>query len=138
RRLNRRRPMCFRRNADPWSRSPGGSMDFAFSPEQEALRREVLAFIAEHMTPEVVAEIDAQAEGSTEPGRSRRHRGPQVAELYRKIAERGWLGIAYPREYGGQGGDRVSQYIVEEEFMRAGISVGLMGSGAPAILAVGT
>ena len=30
-------------------------MDFGYTPEQEALRREVRAFIAEHVTPEVNA-----------------------------------------------------------------------------------
>jgi alkylation response protein AidB-like acyl-CoA dehydrogenase len=61
-----------------------------------------------------------------------------VNDLFKKIGERGWLGISYPKEYGGQDGDRLSQYIVEEEFARVNISVGLAGSGAPAILAAGT
>ncbi|MGZ5228021.1 MAG: acyl-CoA dehydrogenase family protein, partial [Burkholderiales bacterium] len=39
---------------------------------------------------------------------------------------------------GGQGGDRLTQYIVEEEFTRAGVPVALGGSGAPAIMAAGT
>ena len=62
-------------------------MDFGFTPEQEALRREVRAFIAEHMTPEVLAEMEGLSEGfgvSRSPGR-----GPQVNELFNKIAERG-------------------------------------------------
>lgn len=58
--------------------------------------------------------------------------------MFGKIHARGWLGITYPKEYGGQGGDRISQYIVEEEFLRVGIPVGLGGSGAPAIMAAGT
>jgi len=111
-------------------------MDFGFTPEQEALRREVRAFIAEHMTPEVIAEMEGHSEGfgvSRSTGRA-----PLVNELFRKIAERGWLGISYPKEYGGQDGDRISQYVVEEEFARVNIAVGLAGSGAPAILAAGT
>jgi len=111
-------------------------MDFGFTPEQEALRRQVRAFIAEHLTPEVLAEMEGLNEGfgvSRSPGR-----GPHLDEFFRKIAERGWLGISFPREYGGQGGDRISQYIVEEEFARVNIAVGLAGSGAPAVLAAGT
>src|SRR3989338_8239726 len=38
-------------------------MDFGFTPEQEALRQEVCAFIAEHVTPEVVAEMEGHNEG---------------------------------------------------------------------------
>jgi len=111
-------------------------MDFGYSPEQEALRRDVRAFIAEHMTEAVRTEMEGLSEGfGVSPGR---HTGKLVNDLFKKIGERGWLGISYPKEYGGQGGDRLTQYIVEEEFARENISLGLGGSGAPAILAAGT
>ena len=99
-------------------------MEFAYTPKQEALRKEVRAFIAENVTPEVMGEL----------GRSESN----MKDLYDKIYERGWLGITYPKEYGGQSGDRMSQYIVEEEFTRVDIPIGLGGSGAPAIMAAGT
>lgn len=105
-------------------------MDFAYTPQQEALRSEVRRFIDENITDDVVEEIENQ----THP----RGGGPKVNALFEKIHAKGWLGIAYPKEYGGQGGDRISQYIVEEEFLRVGIPVGLGGSGAPAIMAAGT
>jgi len=112
-------------------------MDFGFTPEQMALRREVRAFIAEHVTPEVINEMEGHNEGllGVTMGTSR---GPAVKALFGKIAARGWLGISYPREYGGQGGDRITQYIVEEEFARANVNVATAGSSAPAILAAGT
>ena len=112
-------------------------MDFGYSAEQEALRREVKAFIREHVTPEVVAETEGHNEGLIGVMRATA-RGPHTRSLFDKIQARGWLGISYPKEYGGQGGDRISQYIVEEEFSRANIAVGLTGTGAPAILAAGT
>ena len=65
-------------------------------------------------------------------------RGVHYRELVRKVAERNWIGISWPKEYGGQGGSRIEQYIVEEEFARVGVAVGGAGSGAPAILAAGT
>ena len=104
-------------------------MEFAFTPEQEALRAEVQQFIAENVTPEIVAELEDTGI---------RRRGPKTREMYQQIAARGWIGISWPREYGGQAGSRIDQYIVEEEFARAGITVGGAGSGAPAILAAGT
>jgi alkylation response protein AidB-like acyl-CoA dehydrogenase len=104
-------------------------MDFGFTPEQEALREEVRRFIEENVTPEVLAEIESEIEGG---------RGPHFELLFKKIAERGWVGISFPKEYGGQSGSRIDQYIVEEEFSRVGINVGMAGSGAPAILAAGT
>ncbi len=112
-------------------------MDFGYTPEQEALRRDVRAFIGENLTDDVRAEIEKLSEGfGVRPGRHRG--GGLINELFKKIGERGWLGIAYPKEYGGQDGDRMSQYIVEEEFTRVGIATGLGGSGAPAIMAAGT
>ena len=104
-------------------------MDFGLSPEQEALRREVVQFIQENVTSEVLAEAESSLEGG---------RGPHFDALLKKVADQGWVGISWPKEYGGQGGSRLDQYIVEEEFARAGIAVGGAGSGAPAILAAGT
>jgi alkylation response protein AidB-like acyl-CoA dehydrogenase len=111
-------------------------MEFGYTPEQQALRLEVRAFIAEHLTPDVREEMKDLDEGfGVGPGREN---AAKVNALFKKIGERGWLGISYPKEYGGQGGDRMTQYIVEEEFVRANISLGLGGSGAPAIMAAGT
>ncbi|MBR0666985.1 hypothetical protein GXW71_21675 [Roseomonas hellenica] len=112
-------------------------MHFGYTEQQEALRQDVLAFIAEHVTEAVLAERETQDDILPAPGTYGWY-GPEMIALYKKIHERGWLGIAYPKEYGGQGGDRLSQYIVEEEFTRAGINIALNGSGAPAIMAAGT
>ena len=104
-------------------------MDFAYTPEQEALREEVRQFIEENVTPEIVMELETTGV---------RRRGPKTRDLYQMISEKGWIGISWPKEYGGQAGSRLDQYIVEEEFARIGITVGGAGSGAPAILAAGT
>jgi alkylation response protein AidB-like acyl-CoA dehydrogenase len=104
-------------------------MDFGFAPEQETLRQEVRQFIEENVTPEVLAEMEDSLEGG---------RGPNLRALQKKAADRGWMGISWPKEYGGQGGSRLDQYIVEEEFARVGVTMGSAGSGAPAILAAGT
>lgn len=104
-------------------------MDFGFTAEQKALRNEVQKFIRENVTPDVLTEVEKDGEGG---------RGPNYLELRHKIAEKGWVGISWPKEFGGQDGSRMEQYIVEEEFARIGIAVGGAGSGAPAILAAGT
>lgn len=108
-------------------------MNFGFTEAQEALRREVQLYVAENVTPELVDEMDIHSASERTRGR-----GPLAKELFKNLSARGWLGIAYPKEYGGQAGSRVDQYIVEEEFLRAGVSISLNGSGAPAILAAGT
>ncbi len=104
-------------------------MDFGLTAQQEALRDEVAQFIKENVTPEVMAELESSLEGG---------RGPSYDAMMQKVADRGWVGISWPKEYGGQGGSRIDQYIVEEEFARVGIGVGGAGSGAPAILMAGT
>ncbi|WP_338602100.1 acyl-CoA dehydrogenase family protein [Sulfolobus tengchongensis] len=62
----------------------------------------------------------------------------------RKLAEAGYLGITWPKEYGGQGLDPIYEVIAYEEFIRAGLpygrslgSIGLMVA-APAILKHGS
>jgi alkylation response protein AidB-like acyl-CoA dehydrogenase len=107
-------------------------MYFEYTPEQKALQQEVRKFIAENVTPEIIAELEGVGE---EGGRG----GPLVRELYKKIAERGWIGISWPKEYGGQGRSQIEQYIVEEELCRVGIRLPTAsGSGGPAILGWGT
>jgi 3-oxocholest-4-en-26-oyl-CoA dehydrogenase alpha subunit len=107
-------------------------MDFAFSPEDERLRAEVRAFIREHVTDDVVREFREFRAGKP--------RGPHLKDLYEKLRQRGWVAISWPRQYGGQGGSKIAQFIVEEEFLRegGGLRVSGGGTGAPAILAAGT
>jgi alkylation response protein AidB-like acyl-CoA dehydrogenase len=104
-------------------------MEFAYTTEQEALRQEVQRFIADNVNGPVREEIADTDEMS---------QGPLVRDLRKKVAAKGWVGISWPKEYGGQDGSRIDQYIVEEEFSRIGVGVGGAGSGAPAILAAGT
>ena len=104
-------------------------MDFCLTQEQEDLREEGRAFIAENVCQSLLDEMEGGEEGG---------RGPEYRKLVAKVADKGWIGISWPKEYGGQSGSRIDQYIVEEEFMRLGIGVGGAGSGAPAILAAGT
>ncbi len=104
-------------------------MEFAYAAEQEALQEEVQRFIQENVNEDVRHEIENTDEMS---------QGPLVRDLRKKVAAKGWVGISWPKEYGGQDGSRIDQYIVEEEFSRIGVGVGGAGSGAPAILAAGT
>ncbi|MBI2171045.1 MAG: acyl-CoA dehydrogenase family protein [Chloroflexi bacterium] len=118
-------------------------MDFGWTKEQEELRGEIRKFIAENVPSRMAAaqreERATETHIANDPSvTNRRGRGPRMRELYRKIEERGWLGVSWPKEYGGAGKDRLTQYIVEEEFSRAGVGVGGGGSGAPAIVAAGT
>jgi alkylation response protein AidB-like acyl-CoA dehydrogenase len=106
-------------------------MRFELTPEQRAWQREVRTFLAEHLTPEIEAELDA---GDSEG------RGPHARAFLRKLAERGWWGVGWPREYGGLARSAVDQYIFVEEMERAfAPSLHLtVTSVAPTIIRVGS
>jgi 3-oxocholest-4-en-26-oyl-CoA dehydrogenase alpha subunit len=104
-------------------------MDFSFTPAELKLREEVQAFIRENLTEELKAELKKD-------GRST---GPLANEFFTKIMARGWTAVTWPKEYGGQGGTAMTQFVIEEEFQRIGFQrIGGGGTGAPAILASGT
>jgi alkylation response protein AidB-like acyl-CoA dehydrogenase len=83
-------------------------MDFRFTPEQEAFRAEVRSFLAETLTPEFWAFQRARREPGWSP------------EFSKAAGARGWLGIAWPEEYGGQGRGVIEQMIYMEEMAYAG------------------
>ena len=105
-------------------------MRFAYTEAQEHLRQDVIDFIAQNMTDELRAE--------TNQDEFQRRRGPLAREFYARLTERGWMAISWPEEFGGQGGSRIDQYIVEEELSRAGLPITRGGGGVAAIAAHGT
>ena len=58
-------------------------------------------------------------------------------ELYERAAELGFLGLKYPEELGGQGGDQVHDAVWAEEIAAAGISGGV-GAGLGAHTGIAT
>jgi alkylation response protein AidB-like acyl-CoA dehydrogenase len=83
-------------------------MHIGLTPEQDALRRELRAYFADLMTPEVDAEVSTGDTG-----------GPHCLDAVRRMGRDGWLGIGWPREYGGQGRGQVEQLIFYDEAWRA-------------------
>lgn len=81
------------------------SMDFRFSPEQEQFREEIRRFLAEHVT-------DALREEIATSGHSP---GPLAKAFLRTLGEQGWLGVGWPKEYGGQGRSMIEQTIFYHE-----------------------
>ncbi|MBQ2846586.1 MAG: acyl-CoA dehydrogenase family protein, partial [Firmicutes bacterium] len=78
-------------------------MNFNLTKEQEAVRKMVRKFAANEVEP-IAAECD------------REHRFP--VETVEKMAKYGIMGIPYPEEYEGAGGDHVSYAIAVEELSR--------------------
>lgn len=81
-------------------------MDFALSPEQELLRKELRHFLEAECPKSVVRKLEA-----TDPGYS--------PEMWKKMAELGWLGLMIPEAYGGVGGSLVDLAVLLEEVGRA-------------------
>ena len=54
-------------------------------------------------------------------------RHPHVPEVYNKVAELGWLGVAVPEEYGGTGGGMVDLCLFLEETSRGQLPIGAFG-----------
>ena len=84
-------------------------MQIAYTAEQLDLRRELREYFAKLMTPEVEEEAVAGNTG-----------GPACLEAVRKMGADGWLGLGWPKEYGGQGLGDVEQFIFTDEAWRAG------------------
>ncbi|MEE8312273.1 MAG: acyl-CoA dehydrogenase family protein [Candidatus Binatia bacterium] len=111
-------------------------MDFSFTPEEEAFRAEVRAFLAEHNPNR----SDAAESGDIE---SAMDRLPKLMAWNEALFERGWVGFSWPKEHGGGGGGLIEQMILKEEVGKArapmlGISfMGLAWVG-PSIIQYGT
>jgi alkylation response protein AidB-like acyl-CoA dehydrogenase len=109
-------------------------MDFRDTPEEAAFREKLRAWLSEHIP-----------EGWGQPG-YREPEGAARLEWYRdwsrKLYEGGFIGLTWPKQYGGYEQPITHQVIALEEFARAGppehmnvIGVGMAG---PTILAHGT
>ncbi len=104
-------------------------MDIGYTEEQEALRRELRAYYAERLTADVEEQL-ARANGVGEPMRG----------IVRRMGEDGWLGIGWPKEWGGQGRSAIEQFVFFDESMRAGAPVPMLtiNTVGPTIMNFGT
>jgi acyl-CoA dehydrogenase len=74
-------------------------------PETQHLRREVRAFLAEEMAAGTVTPSDG--------------RGGFSREFSRRVGARGWIGMTWPKQYGGHERSQVERYVVTEEMLAA-------------------
>jgi butyryl-CoA dehydrogenase len=88
-------------------------VDFKPTEEQLAVQQTARDFATNEVLPKAAA-ID------------REHRHP--AELVKRMAELGFLGIAVPEEWGGSGFDNISYVLAMEEISRACASTGVIMS----------
>jgi alkylation response protein AidB-like acyl-CoA dehydrogenase len=81
-------------------------MNFTFTPAQETFRREIRDFLRTEMPPD----DGAEESGAAEEGR--------VSQPFsRKLGAKGWIGLAYPKEFGGQGLGYIERFVYNEEMV---------------------
>jgi 3-oxocholest-4-en-26-oyl-CoA dehydrogenase alpha subunit len=87
-------------------------MDFEFSEEQQAFLDEVERFLDENHDPEV---MDPTRENMAQICDT-----PARRAFMAKVGEKGWLGMTWPKEYGGKEGEGVYEYLLNEALARRG------------------
>ncbi len=81
-------------------------MDFSFTEEQEMLRKIARDFLTTECPKDLVRQMVKDEKGYT-------------PELWKKMAELGWMGLIIPEEYGGIGGSFLDVVVLLEEMGRA-------------------
>ncbi len=81
-------------------------MNFSFSEEQEMLRKMARDFLEVECTEKFVRQMEKDEQGYS-------------PELWKKIADLGWLGLIYPEKYNGTEGNIVDMAVLYEEIGRA-------------------
>jgi len=84
-------------------------MDLTYTPEQEAFRAEVRAWMEANVPAKPLEHFDASREGFEQ------HR-----QWERTLKSGDWGMVTWPKEYGGRGLDLIQWLIFEEEYYRAG------------------
>ncbi|MBM3945801.1 MAG: acyl-CoA dehydrogenase [SAR202 cluster bacterium] len=109
-------------------------MDFRFAPEEEAFRAQVKTFIRDVLPPDWEAQ---EGEGYGSPEAIARTKA-----TVKKVAERGWLTMAWPREYGGMAAPHMQQMVFQEEAayhsLPTDAGVGAVSWVAPVLMRYGT
>jgi len=129
-----RRDSLTARDCGSHSYEKRNALNIELSESEIAFRDEFRSWIHGHLEPEWLERNDRQL--SARECRERVHR------FERAMGNDGWLGVAWPREYGGRDASLVEQVIYQEELARAeapdlsgGVGLSLV---APVLMEVGT
>lgn len=81
-------------------------MDFNFTEEQKLLKQSVRDFLTKQCPSQFVREMEEDEKGYTE-------------DIWKAMANLGWMGLPFPEKYGGFGGEFLDLVIMIEEMGRA-------------------
>ena len=106
-------------------------MEFALTPEQEKFASDFDNYLRTHMTPELIADLEKDISYSE---------SPLCMEFIRQMGRDGWLGVGWPKEYGGQGRSPLEQHLFFEvaQYHGAPLPVLPLNTVGPAIMRYGS
>ena len=110
-------------------------MNITFTQQEEDFRQEIRDFISE--------ELPDDWDPLGQPGQSAEERQAFTRGMSKRLAEKGWLTLAWPEEYGGQGRSIMEQVIYNEEMSYWNVPGTELGTGAiswvgPVLMLAGT
>ena len=88
---------------------------FKLPEKAESIREEVRAFLDRELDTSQILRSDAA--------------GGASADFSRKVAEQGWVGMTWPKAYGGAERSFLERYVVSEELIASGAPVSLHWAG---------
>ncbi len=111
-------------------------MDLTLTPEQQTFKDEVRSWLAQHMPREWASRMAASSEVPR----------PEAYDLLRgwqrKLYEAGYIGLTWPKEYGGRGLTFLEEMVLHQEMALAKappiLNVLGIGMAGPTIIAYGT
>ncbi|MBN1374821.1 MAG: acyl-CoA/acyl-ACP dehydrogenase [Dehalococcoidia bacterium] len=77
-------------------------MDLGLNEEQEMLKKSAREFLSKECPKKLVRELDESDSGYSK-------------DLWKKMSDLGWMGLAYPEKYGGNGGSFLDLAVLLEE-----------------------
>ncbi len=80
-------------------------MDLAFTPEEQAFREEVRAWIRSHLPEDIAHKVRNALRLSRD----------DLQRWAKILGSRGWLGHGWPKQFGGPGWSAVQKHLFEEE-----------------------
>ena len=111
-------------------------MRYKYEPDVEDFRQEVKQFIKDNLPPE-----EERLQRGYEGGfKSNQEEYDYTMGFQKKLSEKGWLAMAWPKEYGGGGASHMRQLVYNEEMAYNQAPAGNMGIAwvGPSLMLYGT
>ncbi len=106
-------------------------MEFALTPEQEQFVKDFQSYLKTHMTEELKADLDKEISYAE---------SPLCRKFIRQLGQDGWLGVGWPKEFGGQGRSPLEQHLFYEiaHYEGAPLPVLPLNTVGPALMRFGS